>query len=113
MITKRTDELRPGDRVQTPYGTRAVLSLSPRTHQRIAVLLEVPASDTPDRVTVHKTDEWKVDDPEPSPLVRAAKLELAVQRAQELADKYKQGVRVAEGALGDFRELLDLFRAAR
>lgn len=116
MTTKHTDELRPGDRVKTPYGFRVVRSLSPRTGQRFAALLEVPSSDTPDRITAHKTTEWEVQEPEPTPQVRAVKLDLAVQRAQELADQYPSGEVFPDSyppLLQHFRDLLALFRAAR
>jgi hypothetical protein len=110
VITKRTDELRPGDviRIQQIQHDRTVLSLSPRTGERFVITLEVPLSDTPDRITAHEAAEWEVREPE---LPARAKLDLAVQRANELADQWfntRNGVNGRE-----ISEMFDLFRAAR
>lgn len=108
--TKRTDELRPGDRVQTPYGTRTVREVLETdvvsefgTH---CVAWEKEWYPAPRAEWAPAEQPWQVGEP--------SKLDLAVQRAQELVDQYdtQDEVPIAVRAK-DLHDLLALFRAAR
>lgn len=107
MITKRTDELRPGDRVRTTYGERAVRGVTgPRPgHRWYSVLWKMGSLPGPKGEWAEAEDEWQVVEP--------SKLDLAVQRAQELATAYDHVSPSVNDALRDYGLLLDLFRAAR
>ena len=107
MITKRTDELRPGDQISLIDRHRTVVRLSPRTGRRFAIVLETDDGAN-DLITVSAGYGWEVYEPDPTPTKRE-KLDLAVQRAQELADQFdSDGVNARE-----ISELFDLFRATR
>lgn len=112
MITKRTTELRAGDRVQTKYGTRTVSGTE--EHKNILTdgnLIRVGYVREPTRPYAeyaYPDEEWSVEAP--------SKLEEAVQRAQELADWYDQygaDIPFKATALSDFAKLLAQFREAR
>ena len=104
MITKRTDDLRPGDRVRTTYGERAVREVTgPRPgHRWYSVLWEMGSLPGPKGEWAEAEDEWQVVEP--------SKLDLAVQRAQELADEYTGSSWVLPD---DISGLFEMFRAAR
>ena len=113
MITKRTDELRPGDRVSTRYGERTVKSIAPSGaphHEWGTVFVEYESRTIPGPYGAYADpqDSWQVVEP--------SKLDLAVQQAQKLADYYEQygyDIPYKATALSDLVKLLDLFRAAR
>ncbi len=104
MITKRTDELEPGDVVVFYRGfTRTVESVT--TSEHVPDLLRVryvPLDDVMGTGGWAEPDqEWQVDAP--------SKLEIAVAQAQKLADQYDtDGVTARE-----ISELFELFKAAR
>lgn len=107
MITKRTDELKPGDVVML-YGreSRAVASVTPTiTEGLLRVQYEPIGTAAASGRYAEAEDEWRVDAPSP--------LDLAVQRAQELATQYDHRSPSVNQALQDYGLLLDLFRAAR
>jgi hypothetical protein len=109
MITKRTDELRPGDVVIHHQGYRhTIASVAPSSviGGMYRVAYESEAVSAPHGAIAEAEDEWQVDAPSP--------LDLAVQRAQELADQYPEGGSfLISGQLKDFSDLLKMFRAAR
>jgi hypothetical protein len=111
MITKRTDELRPGDRVRTTYGERTVKSKRPSGaphHEWGTVFVEYESRTIPGPYGAYTDpdDPWQVVEPSP--------LDLAAQRAQELAEKYpsEEGTHT-ERFRRDAVELLSMFRTAR
>lgn len=111
MIIRRTDELRPGDIVKTGHSmqrTVASATARPELESDIPELWEVqyaPLAGGPRGVWVAAFEIWSVFEPSP--------LDLAVRRAQELADTY-QGEKVFSTVANyEFAKLLDLFRAAR
>lgn len=104
MITRRTDELRAGDRVVTDYGVRTVSDTgTDRGLIRVGWVLDSSRLG-PYAAHALPDEEWSVEAP--------SKLDLAVRRAQELADKYEQpGQTYTE--IADLRDLLAMFREAR
>jgi len=112
VITKRTDELSPGDVVLTDHGQQRVIAsvreateLSTTQHPEPIWDVEYVhpiAIPSPHGAWAAPDDQWRVVEP--------SKLDLAVQRAQELADKYQDPNPPFNK---DFDELLALFRAAR
>ena len=109
MITKTTAELRPGDVVETEHGFlhRIIKTIEPARGGfdiRFVHPISIPA---PYGAWAEAEDEWQVVEP--------SKLDLAVQRAQELADKYDQpdSFVTESDEHADLRVLLELFRAAR
>jgi hypothetical protein len=113
VITKRTDELRPGDRIRTAYGERTVKSKRPSGaphHKWGTVFVEYesrPLIPGPYGAYADPDDAWQVVEP--------SKIDLAVERAYELADRYEQRPQTISAASPAIHlaELLDLFRAAR
>lgn len=112
MITRRTDELRAGDRVHTDYGVRTVSGAETGTGTTGGLIRVgwVRDSSRPGPYAAYASpdEEWQVDAP--------SKLDEAVRRAQELADGYDGvGSEFPDPleALDHFAELLDTFRDAR
>lgn len=102
MITKRTDELQPGDVVMV-FGHRfTIASVLPTSLEGLLRVRYEPTSSDFTGGHAEADREWQVDAPSP--------LDLAFQRAQELADQYANGGYVTGQ---DIFELLELFRAAR
>jgi hypothetical protein len=101
VITKRADELVSGDRVITPYGVRTVTEVRTAMDETV-VDWQREAYSAPRRDYSHREEPYMVEAP--------SKLDLAVQRAQELADKYQHPNPPFNK---DFDELLGLFRDAR
>ena len=108
MITKLTRELEPGDVVVIFGQRRTVASLETSSHVPDLIrVMYVPINEAAGTGGWAEPDDvWQVDAP--------SKLDLAVQRAQELADHYdrQDEVPVAVRAK-DLHDLLALFRAAR
>jgi hypothetical protein len=106
MITKLTRELEPADVVDI-FGTRRTIASVTPTHvpDLLRVLYEPASSFAAHGGCADADDAWQVDAP--------SKLDLAVQRAQELADLWPSGVPNTGYAIAEFGKLLDLFRAAR
>jgi hypothetical protein len=102
MITKLTRELKPGDVVDIFGARRTIASVTPtQVPDLLRVLYEPVSSFAAHGGCADADDEWQVDAP--------SKLDLAVQRAQELADQFDgDGVNAREVS-----DLFDLFRAAR
>lgn len=108
MITKRTDELEPNDVVVIFGHRRTVASVesSPHVPDLLRVKYEPISEAAGTGGWAEVDDMWQVDAPSP--------LDLAVARARELVNKYPPGAPWRWSvALSDFRELMDLFRAAR
>lgn len=102
MITKRTDELRSGD-VVVIFGHRfSISSVTPTSLEGLLRVRYEPDGSDFTGGCAESASEWQVDEP--------SSLDLAVQRAQELADQWFNN----EGVTGkEITELLALFRAAR
>lgn len=97
---KRTDELVQGDRVHTFHGVRTIAETERRTNgiriDWVSVDYPAPGWDMAD-----PNEQWEVEAP--------SKLDLAVQRAQELAEYW--GTTGVDGR--EISELFEMFRAAR
>jgi hypothetical protein len=109
MITKLTSELKPGDVVSIFGYPRTIASVTPgEVEGLLRVRYEPTKYPGANGGHAEADDVWQVDAPSP--------LDLAVRRAQELADQYPSGsisnLR-PDQPLHQFRVLLDLFRAAR
>lgn len=106
MITKRTDELKPGDMILRYRIYRTVSAVIPPANGDDGwdITLEPPG--WPGVMRQRRGDEeWTVRESSDAP----SPLDLAVARAQELADQFDgDGVNARE-----ISELFDLFRAAR
>lgn len=106
MISKLTSELKPGDVVSIFGYRRTIASVTPGEVEGLLRVRFQPIEGNPHSGGHVEPDaDWEVDAPSP--------LDLAVQRAQELADRYDIEDRSAFQALHDLLDLLDLFRAAR
>lgn len=112
MIIRRTDQLKPGDVVLADHGLqRVIASVREAIEHGEPVVWDVEyvhpiAIPAPHGSWATANHPWKVLEP--------SKLDLAVQRANELAEKYPAGgsPRISE-LLRDFSDLLALFRAAQ
>jgi hypothetical protein len=108
VITKRTDQLRPGDVVKL-YASppRTIASVQTTEFNGLLRVRYEPIEISGANGGVAEEDaQWDVIEP--------SKLDLAVQRAQELADSYPAGgTFLISEQLKDFSQLLALFRAAR
>ncbi len=103
MIAKLTRELQPGDVVVIFGHRRTVASLETSPHVPDLIRVRyVPISEAAGTGGWAEVDDmWQVDAPSP--------LDLAVARAQELADQFEtDGVNPRE-----ISELFELFKAAR
>lgn len=107
MITKLTSELKPGDVVIREGFRRTIVSARPAVEQGEPLLWDVQYErfkyPTATGTWAAMSDEWTLDEP--------SNLDLAVQRAQELADQW---FNTRDGVNGrEISEMFDLFRAAR